>query len=480
MRYAYDQRNLLITHTTYVSGTGWVLQAEYVYDGSSDRLLQVDGNFVANTGAQPITTTYTNDIFGLSQVLVADDGTAQVTNLFGLDLISQDNGSEVRMLLVDGLGSVRMELVDGAVETATTYEPYGQVLVQSGTSGTVYGFTGEQEDAATGLLYLRARFYNPIVSTFMSKDPWSGSIWQPNTLSGWSYANNNPINFKDLSGYAPSNPDPKCNSWPFYLREKCELARDGDRIARKEIYQTTVDFAVAGGLLDSAYAWHAVMMGHYLSARGSDLVINLEGDAGFPNDPGITRATREFRRPRFPNDEPGLIIPLLHDLLENHLKPIAEMAGCNIFGVDGVTIRGDKGHYFSEPTDQPRAYNPGYWAAFGHVIINGTFSAVSEVGNASIDGTGYIIEYDAHYFINDSYKWFPEEGKITPVPFPGGIAWLPHEWADSLQPDLAKEYNFTVQWKESDTIWVSSSFEEFRSLERGGYRQKIYGTIGNR
>lgn len=70
--------------------------------------------------------TYTNDVFGLTWVLVADDGTSQVYNLFGLDLISQDSSSEVRTLLVDGLGSVRTELVGGAVETTTTYEPYCQ------------------------------------------------------------------------------------------------------------------------------------------------------------------------------------------------------------------------------------------------------------------------------------------------------------------------------------------------------------------
>ena len=105
LHYAYNQRNLLITHTTYVSGTGWVLQAEYVYDGNDDRLRQVD-----HTGGSPITTTYTNDIFGLTQVLVADNGADQVYNLFGLDLIQQDDDSTVRTLLVDGLGSVRLEM----------------------------------------------------------------------------------------------------------------------------------------------------------------------------------------------------------------------------------------------------------------------------------------------------------------------------------------------------------------------------------
>ena len=137
LRYDYDQRNLMVNHEVNPDGTAWVVQAAYVYDGANDRLQQV--NYTSGT---PVTTTYSNDVAGLTQVLVADDGTEQVHNLFGLDLISQDSGSEVRTLLVDGLGSVRVEMVAGVVETATTYEPYGEVLQQTGTSGTVYGFTG--------------------------------------------------------------------------------------------------------------------------------------------------------------------------------------------------------------------------------------------------------------------------------------------------------------------------------------------------
>jgi RHS repeat-associated protein len=62
----------------------------------------------------------------------------------------------------------------GAVDSATTYEPYGRLLVRSGASGTVYGFTGEQHDGTTGLVYLRARYYNPALRVFMSPDPFPG------------------------------------------------------------------------------------------------------------------------------------------------------------------------------------------------------------------------------------------------------------------------------------------------------------------
>jgi hypothetical protein len=78
------------------------------------------------------TTKYVNDVVGLTQVLVADDGTNEVVNLFGLDLIGQDRGGEVRTLLVDGLGSVRLELKGGDVVAATTFSPYGEALAQAG------------------------------------------------------------------------------------------------------------------------------------------------------------------------------------------------------------------------------------------------------------------------------------------------------------------------------------------------------------
>jgi RHS repeat-associated protein len=155
-----------------------------------------------------MTTTNTNDIVGLSQVLVASDGVTTTHNLFGLDpsagsgqaLIHQDDGTTTRTLLADGLGSVRTEMADGAVETVTTYEPYGNLLAQTGTSGTVYGYTGEQEDSATGLVYLRARYYNPALQVFMGKDPWRGDKMRPITQHGYVYGHNSPPNFNDPSG----------------------------------------------------------------------------------------------------------------------------------------------------------------------------------------------------------------------------------------------------------------------------------------
>lgn len=202
LHYAYDQRNLMISHTLSASGANPQLQAEYIYDGTGNRVQQVD-----HTGAAPLAISYTNDVAGLTQVLVADDGAEQVYNLFGLDLIGQDEGSQTRILLADGLGSVRMEMVENDVESVTTYGPYGNLLAQAGNdepvAGTNYGYTGEQHDASTDLLYLRARYYNPALRSFMGRDPWSGNGGRPQSMNGWSYVENNPVNLTDPTGMFP-------------------------------------------------------------------------------------------------------------------------------------------------------------------------------------------------------------------------------------------------------------------------------------
>ncbi|MCP4370706.1 MAG: hypothetical protein GY797_21725, partial [Deltaproteobacteria bacterium] len=107
LRYGYNQRNLIITTTAYITTAGWADQVTYRYDGDDGRVQQVDFS-----GSQPITTTYINDNTGLSSVLVASNGVTTTINLAGLDLIQQDNGTEIRTLLADGLGSSRVEMVN--------------------------------------------------------------------------------------------------------------------------------------------------------------------------------------------------------------------------------------------------------------------------------------------------------------------------------------------------------------------------------
>ena len=62
----------------------------------------------------------------------------------------------------DGLGSTRgLTNGSGQVTARYTYDAFGAVRSSSGTGGTAFKFAGEQTDDEIGLIYLRARYYDP-------------------------------------------------------------------------------------------------------------------------------------------------------------------------------------------------------------------------------------------------------------------------------------------------------------------------------
>jgi RHS repeat-associated protein len=72
---------------------------------------------------------------------------------------------------------VRLTLSDGGtVFGGASYDPSGQV-----ESGSVpsFGFTGELWDSPSGMVYLRARWYNPQQGRFGARDPFQGDPEQP-------------------------------------------------------------------------------------------------------------------------------------------------------------------------------------------------------------------------------------------------------------------------------------------------------------
>jgi RHS repeat-associated protein len=164
--YTYDHANRL---TQVVSGT---LTTQFVYNGAGDRVARtVDG----------VTTGYMLDAAaGLTQVLQETTGGQVTSYLYGHDLLAQYDSPT------------------GQVVASYRFSPFGVPLGESG--GEPYGYTGEQWDASTGLVYLRARHYQPEVGRFISKDPFPGYVDAPQTLNRWAYVTNNPILNVDPTG----------------------------------------------------------------------------------------------------------------------------------------------------------------------------------------------------------------------------------------------------------------------------------------
>ena len=81
--------------------------------------------------------------------------------------------------------------------TSKSYTPFGEQIGEA-TSG--FGYNGEYYNAASGMIYLRARFYAPEMNRFSQKDILRGSILQPVSLNRYLYVQNDPVNFVDPSG----------------------------------------------------------------------------------------------------------------------------------------------------------------------------------------------------------------------------------------------------------------------------------------
>ncbi|MEM9773651.1 MAG: RHS repeat-associated core domain-containing protein [Chloroflexota bacterium] len=196
--YTFNQRGMM----TKAEELGASLQtvAEFRYDGNNDRLEQVE--FTGGTASKTI--QYTNDTIGLTQMLVSDGGAGNVVyRLYGNTHLGQQTqgSSQFQTFIPDGLGSVRVEMeTSGATNYVRTFSPFGETLDETGTSGSVYGYTGQQEDTSTGLIYLRARYYSAELKAFTAYDAWDGVNMRPKTLNHYSYVEGNPANLIDPSG----------------------------------------------------------------------------------------------------------------------------------------------------------------------------------------------------------------------------------------------------------------------------------------
>ncbi len=122
------------------------------------------------------------------------------------------------------------QLADASVNFALTrsYGPFGDPLVTTGAGWSIYGFTGEQRDA-TGLVYLRARYYGPQWGRFLSRDVWEGDPNQPMSYDAWLYVYANPANRTDPAGLCARG-DAACRdvALGLYKRFNWRIAWSGD------------------------------------------------------------------------------------------------------------------------------------------------------------------------------------------------------------------------------------------------------------
>jgi RHS repeat-associated protein len=95
----------------------------------------------------------------------------------------------------DQQGSTR--LLTGTAGTVTgkcSYGAYGTATCE-GTTTTPLGYDAQYTSPDTGLVYMRARVYDPATAQFLTRDPLEAITGEP-----YSYALDNPVNESDPAG----------------------------------------------------------------------------------------------------------------------------------------------------------------------------------------------------------------------------------------------------------------------------------------
>jgi RHS repeat-associated protein len=99
----------------------------------------------------------------------------------------------------DGRGSV----VSDGVHTYE-YDPFGGILSEISGELPFFGYNAEEYNPVTGLVYLRARYYNVETGTFISEDSYLGSDDNISSQNRYAFGEGDPINNIDPTGHFAS------------------------------------------------------------------------------------------------------------------------------------------------------------------------------------------------------------------------------------------------------------------------------------
>ncbi len=162
----------------------------------------------------------------------------------------------------------------GAVYQHLEYFPYGETWIEEGGShgGNLpgYKFTGKELDPETGLYYYGARYYDPVLSKWISADPaldrllpignkehdeklpGHGGVYNPLNLSVYDYAHGRPVVLIDPDGNITMafeyNPWSPTGAFAVQLFENGKLIRFYGRWVTRGVNKYGQEVAIRSGL----------------------------------------------------------------------------------------------------------------------------------------------------------------------------------------------------------------------------------------
>lgn len=174
--YGYDDKGRRIrktsnSTTTYYLYNGADIVAEYENDWSKPKAFTTHGPNTDN----PVVRYTRNSSGGYDKFYYHQDGQNSAV------AVTDGNGTVVGTQMFDSWGNSLPGAKLGNVER--------------------YGYTGREPDA-TGLIYYRARYYDPAIARFSQRDP----IGLQGGVNQYAYVSNNPVNYTDPTGLFKIDP----------------------------------------------------------------------------------------------------------------------------------------------------------------------------------------------------------------------------------------------------------------------------------
>lgn len=270
----------------------------YRYDSAGLRSGKSVKTYAAGVPSTAVTTE-TWDTSGGLPLLLREQRGGESTFLFygpgGQPFEQVDVEGNVSWLHRDQLGSVRLA-TDGSGATVSTrsWDAYGNPVVSTGSAKPLLGYAGQYTDAETGYQYLRARYYDPKTTQFLTLDPLVAQTGEP-----YGYATANPVNASDPAGLCSEHE----GALGWVRDTGCAVGDDiaeAGRDGREWIYRNRdaiqTGFAVVGGVactVGTGFTATAVCVTATAAALSASYYDAKEdGDmSGFYLDAGLTAAS---------------------------------------------------------------------------------------------------------------------------------------------------------------------------------------------
>ncbi|MBU2986643.1 RHS repeat-associated core domain-containing protein [Saccharophagus degradans] len=169
---------------------GGNVSASYVYDGNLKRASQ-------NQNGERIYSFYTQGAGLLATFNAQTDTLTEFVRAGGETLARiESDGGDLFVAAENAVPPTKTNAASGDILWRKAYKPYGESLNEPMDASTL-DYTGHIRDDS-GLVYMQARYYDPVVGRFLSNDP--VDYRDVHSFNRYAYAANNPYKFVDPDG----------------------------------------------------------------------------------------------------------------------------------------------------------------------------------------------------------------------------------------------------------------------------------------